>query len=242
MKAANILLAATLTSLPTLAQAAAQPSNAPKEDDRSIKTFYFTHAAGSHDENEILTALRNMQSPTLRIYWVPSQNAITVRGTQAELAESQKLLADLDRPRRNYRITYTVTESDAGKRIGVQHFALVVAAGNKGQLKQGSKVPVVTGSYNPGTSAAQSQFTYLDVGINIDASVEEFADGAHLSTKLEQSGVGETTASSQDPVIRQAILESSSSVTLGKPLALGAVDIPGSTRHLDIEVVLDLAH
>ena len=41
---------------------------------------------------------------------------------------------------------------DGGKRIGTQHFAMIVVTGQRTVLKQGSKVPIVTGSYNAGSS------------------------------------------------------------------------------------------
>jgi len=44
----------------------------------------------------------------------------------------------------------------------------------------------------------------------------------------------------QDPIVRQTVMESTSFLTQGKPLMLGSVDIPGSTRHLDVEVVMEL--
>jgi hypothetical protein len=42
----------------------------------------------------------------------------------------------------------------------------------------------------------------------------------------------------KEPIIRQATLRGESLLTPGKPLMLGSVDIPGSTSHLDIEVVM----
>ena len=130
---------------------------------------------------------------------------------------------------------------DGGKRVGTQHFAMVVVSGQRTTLKQGSKVPVVTGSYNPGTSTAQTQMTYLDVGMNFDATLDESATGVRLRTKVEQSSIAEEKSGvgAQDPIVRQAVMEGTSFLTLGKPLVLGSLDILGSTRRLDIEVVLE---
>jgi hypothetical protein len=43
-----------------------------------------------------------------------------------------------------------------------------------------------------------------------------------------------------NPVIRQANLDCTSLLTPGKPMMLGSLDAPGSSRHLDIEVVLEV--
>jgi hypothetical protein len=50
----------------------------------------------------------------------------------------------------------------------------------------------------------------------------------------ERSGVGP-----QDPIVRQTALEGTSFLTPGKPVILGSLDIPGSTRHLDVDVMME---
>lgn len=42
-----------------------------------------------------------------------------------------------------------------------------------------------------------------------------------------------------EPVIRQAELKGAVLLTSGKPLVLGSVDIPSSTNHLNIRVVME---
>jgi len=139
-----------------------------------------------------------------------------------------------------YRLTYTVTELDGTKHMGTQHFSLTVSSGNA-QIKLGSKVPIVTGSSKPDGSES-SQVQYVDVGLNISANVREFSSGVALYSKLEQSGMAEeqSPVGRNDPVIRQAVLENTALLTAGKPVMLGSLDVPGSTRHLDIEVVLEV--
>ena len=211
-------------------------------DSRPFQTFYLTNATQVTDANEITVAVRNLLPPDVKVYLVPSQNALTVRGTPDELALAQKIISDLDRPRKTYRVTYTTTETDGSKRIGVQHFSMIVAAGQRTALKQGSRVPIVTGSYSAtGNTGAQTQFTYIDVGMNFDVTMDELANGARLRSKVEQLSIAEQTSGVgvADPIIRQSALEGTSFLTLGKPLVLGSIDIPGSTRHLDVEVVIE---
>jgi type II secretory pathway component GspD/PulD (secretin) len=110
-------------------------------------------------------------------------------------------------------------------------------------VKLGSKVPIATGSYSTITSSLPQnvQFQYVDVGLNITARVREFTTGVEVYSKLEQSSVAEekTILQTNEPVIRQASLQNTALLTAGKPVTLGSLDIPGSTRHLDIEVVLE---
>jgi type II secretory pathway component GspD/PulD (secretin) len=211
-------------------------------DSRPFQTFYLTNANFASDGNEIVVAVRNLLPPDVKTYLVPNQNAIMVRATADELALAQRIISELDRSKKAYRLTFTIAETDGGKRVGVQHFAMVVVAGQRTTLKQGSKVPVATtSSGGTGSTGAETQFTYVDVGMNFDVTLDEVVNGARLRSKVEQLGIAEQTSGVglQDPIIRQSVLEGTSFLTLGKPLVLGSIDIPGSTRHLDLEVVME---
>lgn len=226
------------------AQTAPTPSIPSRGSTDVVRTFYLTNVSRTEDANEILAALRNLLDPTDRLMFVPSQNAIVLRGAPDQIPLAQKLLTDLDKPKKTYRLTYTITDIDGARRVGTQHFAVIVVAGGRTTLKQGSKIPVATGTFNPGSTGTQTQFTYLDIGLNIDASLDESAEGVRLRSKVEQSGIaGEKSGlGDQDPIVRQTQIEGTSILTPGKPLILGSIDIPGTTRHLDIEVNLEVVH
>jgi hypothetical protein len=143
-----------------------------------------------------------------------------------------------------YRLTYTLTELDGAKRIGTQHFSLTanpVKPSNNARIKLGSKVPIATASSKP-ENQTLTQFQYQDVGLTIYAHLKEFAAGVSLDSSVEQSSVSEEQSSvgRSDPVIRQAALDNTALLTPGKPVMLGSLDIPGSTRHLDVEVVVEV--
>jgi len=217
-----------------------EPAVVRSNPDFVQKTFYLTNVSQQNEGNEIVNAVRNLLDPHARVFFVPNQNALVVSTTPDQLAVAQKLISDLDRPKKTYRLTYTITETDGGKRVGTQHFTMVVVTGQRTVLKQGDKVPIVTGSITEGTST-KSQVTYLDIGMNFDATLDEFVNGVRLRTKVEQLSVAEERSGvgAQDPIIRQTALEGTSFLTLGKPLMLGSLDIPDSTRHLDLGVVME---
>jgi type II secretory pathway component GspD/PulD (secretin) len=251
MSFGKVIFGLTLALMPgamaAWAQAADSPAKQPenvseKRNSDPIQTFYLTNSIQGPDTGQILAAMRNMLDPHVRIYLVESQNAIVVQAPSDQIALAQRLIHDLDRPKKTYRLIYTITEMDGGKSIGTEHFSMVVVTGQRTNLKQGSKVPVLTGSYDPGNSKEQTQYTYLDVGMNFSAVLDEFANGVRLQSKVEQSSIAEerSGAVGQDPIVRQSVLEGTAFLSLGKPLMLGSVDIPGSTRHLDIGVVMEL--
>jgi type II secretory pathway component GspD/PulD (secretin) len=207
-----------------------------------IKTYYLTSVTQQNDANEILIAMRNMLSPRVKVYLVASQNAIVVSATPEQQAIAQRIISDLDRPRKVYRLTFTLAESDSGKRVGIQHFSIIVVADQRTVLKQGDKIPVATGTYEAkNDTGTQTQFQYLYIGISVDATLSDSRDGLRLKSKIEQSSLGQPSliAGVQEPVIRQTVLEGTSAIQLNKPLTLGGLDVESTTRHVDIEVIAE---
>lgn len=208
----------------------------------SIKVFHLSNVGKVEEANEIVIALRNMINPQDKIYLVASSNDVVASAPPEELSRIGQLISELDHPKRTYRVTYTLNESDGGRRVGVQHFSMLVLLGQRVVLKQGDKVPVLTGSYSTEKAAEQTQFTYLDVGVNLDTTLDAFAAGLRLRSKVEQSSVAAEPSGSKladDPIVRQSVLEGTSVIVPGKPMNLGAIDIVGSTRHVDVELVVE---
>jgi hypothetical protein len=149
---------------------------------------------------------------------------------------------------KTYRLTYAITHLEGAKQLGVQHFALTVIPDSRGytdsQIRLGSRVPIATGGQSDhGASApGQVQYQYVDVGLNISAHVKEFPTGVLVYSKVEQSSLADEPSGvgSSDPVIRQGLLLNTALLTLGKPVMLGSLDVPGSTHHMDIEVMLEI--
>jgi type II secretory pathway component GspD/PulD (secretin) len=237
------VLGAVLTLIICASSASAQSATeAAKPNVNSVQTFYLTNVNEVTEANEVVVALRNMLDPSDKVFLVPSQNAIFVSASPDQLLVAQKLLKDLDHPRKTYRLIYTITETEEDKRVGSQNFAITVVSGARTTIKNGSKIPVATGSYSSGASGTQTQFTYLDIGLNIDASLAESVNGVRLRTKVERSSVIEDKPVSivNEPIVRQMVLEGTSILIPHKQVMLGSLDIPGSTRHLELGVTLEL--
>jgi general secretion pathway protein D len=79
-------------------------------DEQAVQTFYLTNASQPNDANELVVAIRNLLDPSVKIYVVPSQNAIVMRATPDELLIAQKLLNDLDRARPEVVVDVAVLE------------------------------------------------------------------------------------------------------------------------------------
>jgi general secretion pathway protein D len=80
-------------------------------EEQAVQTFYLTNAWQQNDLNDVQTALRNvLTGTTFKVYGVPSQNAIVVRGTPDELLMAQMLIDDLDKARAEVVVDIAVLE------------------------------------------------------------------------------------------------------------------------------------
>jgi type II secretory pathway component GspD/PulD (secretin) len=213
-------------------------STAPSEA-QEYKTFYLVNTS-QDAENDITTTLRNM-IPRAKIYSARTFGVVTIRGTADDLQLAQRIIADIDRPAKTYRLTFTLTGSDSSKPGDSQRIAMVVQVGGKSEVKQGSKIPIVTGSFNDETSKANTQVQYEDVGLSIQAWLDSSGDGLRLHAKVELSSVSDekSNVGIQDPVLRQSVFDGNSNLVEGKRTVLGAFDSPNGAGKVEIEVVAE---
>jgi type II secretory pathway component GspD/PulD (secretin) len=228
-----------------IAGAQTQPAEAKSAEAKPVsntyETIFLAYATRDSDLNDVLTDLRNML-PKAKMYGISTQRAISLWATPEDMALAKKVISDLDRAKKIYRLNYTITDMDNGKRVGSNHYALIVASGDRSDFKQGSRVPIMTGSYDTGTTTSNSQVQYVDVGLNIEATLDGYGEGVRLRSKISQSSVAEEKSGvgAQDPMIRQAQLEATTNLEPGKPVVLGSLDLPGGTRKQEIEVVSEV--
>jgi len=218
-------------ALPTrlLAQPAA-PGTSRTAEAPVYRTFFIGSLTQDHF-NDIQTDLRNML-PNARIYGVRSERAISVQASPEDMALAEKILADLHHARTAYRLVYTIGAGDAQKRVDV-----VLADGSWAAVKQGTQVPILIGPATEG-SGQQSNVQYKDVGFQLEAALNANSQGIQLQTKIEESSVSEERSGigTQDPIFGQTSLHSDVTLTLGKPMILGSLNIPGANVRQQIEV------
>ena len=273
-------------------------------DEEAVQTFYLTNASQQNDGNEIVTAIRNLLPPDVKIYLVPSQDAIVMRATPDQLLVAQKLLNDLDRTKpevvvdvailevnrdkiRNLGITlpqsisltpqanpYATAATNTGTssgtttvspstftlnslaHINANNFAVGITGGTlnalltdsdthilqnpriratdgqKASLKIGQRIPIATGSYNAGVSTGvasigvQTQFTYIDVGVNVDMTPTVHYDNEvslklHVEVSSEVNTV--TIEGVTEPIIGQNIDEQTIQLKDGEPSILAGL-------------------
>ena len=143
------------------------------------------------------------------------------------------------RPSAVYRIDYTFSELQNDKRINARSYTLLVRASDRGSIRLGDRLPIATSS-----KEGDTQFQYLDVGVNIDSRVEDSdVPDAGSSIDLFTSVDMEQLAPDQSagnrlgsPVLRQTKFQNENIIPLGKQVLLSSADEVDGTRRLQIEV------
>ncbi len=131
-----------------------------------------------------------------------------------------------------YKVDFTVKDMEGTRIVSSHVYSMRAEIGqpdNAGSIRTGSKVPVPTSG---------DQFTYVDVGVNIDIRKFREADGvASLGVTVDISSFAETDRPSR-PVIRQNRWNSMVSAKVGQNTVIFSSDDFASKRQMSIEIHL----
>jgi hypothetical protein len=137
-----------------------------------------------------------------------------------------------------YKVEFTIRDTgDAGGKTG-RKYSLLVYAREKAVFKIGNRVPVATSSSSGGMT--NTQFTYVDVGVNIDVSLSEEGagrTGMHAEMDLS-SAISNEKSPGMSPTISQIRLSISTSTPPGKPTVVASFDDPVTSRKFDVEALV----
>jgi hypothetical protein len=152
--------------------------------------------------------------------------AVLLAALLAPLAAAQTI--------RSYKVDFTIHDSgDAGAKAG-RTYSLVVNEGQKGQFKVGNRMPMAT-SNTPGST----QFTYVDVGVNIDCIVQERDGKASMHADLDMStAVPSEKTPSANPTISQIKINVDTMLTPAKPTVVASFDDPVTSRKFEVEAMV----
>ncbi len=142
----------------------------------------------------------------------------------------------------SYKVDFSFRENGATEKA-VRHYTLLVEPNRKQVFKAGSRVPTISGSFQPGAGAlVNTQYTYLDVGVNIECSVSEANGKILMHGNLDLSGVAPTDSanrgSSANPSLVQTRLDLETSLEPGKPTVIASIDDPTTSRQMTVEATV----
>ncbi|HMG02661.1 MAG TPA: cohesin domain-containing protein [Edaphobacter sp.] len=130
--------------------------------------------------------------------------------------------------------------TDSDTRI-LQNPRIRATDGQRANLKIGSRIPIATGSYNAGVSTGvasigvQTQFTYIDVGVEIDMTPTVHYDrqvGLKMKMTVSSQQSTVTISGVQEPVIGQNVVEQVLQLKEGEPSILAGLVTKQDNRNL----------
>jgi hypothetical protein len=128
-----------------------------------------------------------------------------------------------------YQLDFVLKELEDGKVINSRNYSLMTTSvGGGGSIRSGDKVPVVS------KAGPQAEYTYLDVGVNIDcAGVLETQGKLTLNVKAD---ISSAQPDSSRPLIRNTRWSSNVIVPLRKATVLFTSDDTSSKRRMQLEL------
>ena len=145
-----------------------------------------------------------------------------------------------DRDGSTFKVDFTIRDTgDAGGKTG-RKYSLLVNRGEKSTFKVGNRVPVASGSQS-GNAMTNTQFTYIDVGLNIDCRVAEVGSklAIHADLDISTAVMPEKSNPLPNPTISSIRLNIDTTVAPGKPTVIASFDDPVTSRKFDIDVAIN---
>jgi hypothetical protein len=136
-----------------------------------------------------------------------------------------------------YKVDFTLHDSaDTAAKNG-RKYSMLVNSSRKATMKVGNRVPAATGASGVGQGM---QFTYIDVGVNIDCIVEERGGKLTMHADLDMSTAipPEKTGGGINPTISQIKIAMDTTAVSGKPTVVASFDDPSTSRKFDVDVTL----
>jgi len=129
-----------------------------------------------------------------------------------------------------YKVEYRIRDgSDAAK--NGRHYTMLCDGSGHGVFKVGDRVPVGTGT---------NQFTYLDLGVNIDTMIRTLPNETRieLSSNMDFSTLVDHKQSTANPTVAQMKIVVFALVTPGKPELVASIDDPVTQHKVDVEALI----
>jgi hypothetical protein len=142
---------------------------------------------------------------------------------------------------RYFHLDFVIKELEGGKTINARAYAVTVSTDReRTSVRSGNKVPVPTEQRHGAGATGNTQFTYVDVGTNIDCwNSKEVQGQLTLMVTAEVTSAAEAP-DTPAPVIRQVKWNAPVVVPLRKPTVIFSSDDPSSKRQMQLELTASL--
>lgn len=141
-------------------------------------------------------------------------------------------------PPASYRLNIVLSEVEGGKATNQRSFQMVLMADNFGELRAGTRVPVVTA---PPSGKEGPQIVYMDIGFSAQGRIIEREGKQYLDLEVNVSNPiapegGQNQTPAGNPVVRNVRQKVSTALVEGKPIIVASMDDMNSKKTFQVEV------
>jgi hypothetical protein len=145
-----------------------------------------------------LPAIRTIALLLAAALLVPAVNSQDTKQTQPSSSSSSASAASASVPgdkasNNSLKLQIVISEYNGTQKVSSLPYTVYGVTGSNTSLRFDTKVPIVTGTFNSGGTPANTQFTYQDIGTDIDCHVfphsDMGADPYHVSITIQRSAV-----------------------------------------------------
>ncbi len=229
------------------------PNKHQTVDTLAVQTFYLSNAATQADQNELLTALRNVMDQSTKMFLVPSQNALVMRATPDQLLLTQELLNNLDRPHSEVVVDVAVLEvnRDHSRNLGItlpQQFSITPQIANGTTTTTTGTTGTTTTGTGTSTASTNTPLTLNSLrnltGANFAVSLGTATVNALLSDSdtriLQNPRIRATDGQRAQLKIGQRIPVATGSFSSGASTAIVSSLVNTQFTYLDVGVTIDI--
>ena len=153
-------------------------------------------------------------------------------------------------PMAPFKVEFRIRDGSDAK--SARRYTMLIESTGRGTFKIGERVPVASGSFQPGVGGVgvspmlNTQFSYVDVGVNIETKISRQDDWIAMVSTLDISTIVEHKQQAgapavSNPTIAQIHIALNALVPLGKPTLVASVDDPVTHQRFDVEALVTKA-
>jgi len=164
--------------------------------------------------------------------------AVLVAGGCLGQSEPAKAAGRPAAERKYFHLEFVVKELENNKIVNARAYSMTVAVGlERSSIRSGNKlaVPSSPRSTTPATQG-NAQFSYIDVGTNIDCWSAEMIEGQLALSVTADISTAADASDGPAPTLRQVKWNSPVIVPLKKPTVIFSSDDPSSKRQMQLEL------
>ena len=213
-------------------------------EDQAVQAFYLSNVAQQNDLNDIQTALRNLLT-NAKLYGVPSQNAIVIRGTPDELLLSQRLIEDLDKPRPEVVVDVSLIEVDRDRTrtIGLElpgSFGVALQPPNAGSTTSSTTTSTTSGTSQNLTLNNLANLNGTEFAVTVGAATANLLLTDQNTRVLQNPTVRATDGQKADLKVGERIPVATGSYQTGAATAVVSSLVNTQFQYLDVGVEVEI--